>query len=90
MHVAGPDLKHPGNNTNGNSNAATAAAMLAANGYSAAFPFLQHFANSSATNQQQQQQLAAAAAALGLPGLPSGRLVAAAILLSCVVARRGH
>lgn len=72
---AGPDLKqHQGNNGN---NAATAAAMLAANGYSAAFPFLQHLANNSnsSSQQQQQQQLAAAAAALGLPGLPSSRLV---------------
>lgn len=74
--ATGPDLKHQGHNGNGGT-AATAAAMLAANGYSAAFPFLQHFANSSAaTSQQQQQQLAAAAAALGLPGLPSSRLVA--------------
>lgn len=47
--------------------------MLAANGYSAAFPFLQHLANNAASSQH--QQLAAAAAALGLPGLPSSRLV---------------
>jgi hypothetical protein len=48
---------------------ATAAAMLA-NGYSAAFPFLQHFSAGSTPTSQQQQQLVAAAAALGLPGLP--------------------
>ena len=44
-----------------------ATAMLAANGYSAAFPFLQQFANASQSSsalQQQQQQLAAA---IGLP-----------------------
>ncbi|CAG2118892.1 unnamed protein product, partial [Medioppia subpectinata] len=57
-------------NTNGNSTAATAAAMLAANGYSAAFPFLQHFSGGSTPTPQQQQQLVAAAAALGLPALP--------------------
>ena len=53
--------------------AATAAAMLAANGYSA-IPFLQHLtaaANASIPNSQQQQQLVAAAAALGLPSLPN-------------------
>ena len=79
-NLPGPDMKHQGN-SNGNrevrESAAAAAAMLAANGYSAAFPFLQHFANASNSNsaqhQQQQQQLAAAAAALGLPGLPSSR-----------------
>lgn len=56
-----------------NNSAATAAAMLAANGYSAAFPFLQHLsaAANSMPNAQQQQQLVAAAAALGLPALPN-------------------
>ena len=56
-----------------NNSAATAAAMLAANGYSAAFPFLQHLsaAANSMPNSQQQQQLVAAAAALGLPALPN-------------------
>lgn len=65
---------HQGNRDAPAGSAATAAAMLAANGYSAAFPFLQHFANSAErSSQQQQQQLAAAAAALGLQGLPSSR-----------------
>lgn len=64
------DLKqlNSGNLPSSASSAATAAAMLAANGYSAAFPFLQHL---SAANSQQQQQLVAAAAALGLPALPN-------------------
>jgi len=62
-------LKHQSSNSGGNrdarENAVAAAAMLAANGYSAAFPFLQHFANASQSNSAlQQQQLAAA---LGLP-----------------------
>ncbi|KAI1285887.1 Dachshund -like protein 1 [Halotydeus destructor] len=71
----GLDLK--GNQVNNSSrgdttsSAATAAAMLAANGYSAAFPFLQHFTGNSNPTPQQQQQLVAAAAALGLPGLPA-------------------
>ena len=75
----GPDLKgHQGNNSGSNANSGTSAtsnvaAMLAANGYSAAFPFLHHLANSNPNSASQQQQLAAAAAALGLPGLPTSR-----------------
>ena len=72
--VADIDLKqlNSGNLSASANSAATAAAMLAANGYSAAFPFLQHLsaaANSMPNNQQ--QQLVAAAAALGLPAIPN-------------------
>lgn len=70
---------HQGNSgstgNSGTSASSNVAAMLAANGYSAAFPFLHHLANSNANSASQQQQLAAAAAALGLPGLPSSRYV---------------
>lgn len=65
-------MKQPNNVNNGNNTTAATAAAMLANGYSAAFPFLQHFGAGTPTTQQ-QQQLVAAAAALGLPGLPHSR-----------------